>query len=510
MNFETSVTQTGSGLTAVGALPTATSGLNPYQSFSNTLLSTDWNPSISAPLQSEVFGDRTIMLTPSVSTQDSFTPQLTTQATLSTGSDSLLGHTQSTALTDDSGGDSLTRSRSQNRRAARATASSGQTIRIEAESLSSRSRYRVESAQVASGGKLISMAGAKNSQSGKAAGTFKGASGTYRVILGYYDENDGVAKVETRIGGKAIATTVFDQNLGSSIVESKTLVRRTISSAIAIKNGDAIEFRGNKNDGDCARVDYIEFVPVAAAVTPPPPPPAPPTPPTLPTGSVPKAPSNPIFSDAFSGSRSSRWETELGASHQFKVENNTARFELRKSDPLVASGKRAELKFKEADLSKGDFWYSFRMFLPTDYKYDTDPEIITQWHGPTSGQYSSPNLTIRTEEGKFKIEGAWFPPGSNVRTKAGVTRKLYWTGNYTTGQWIDWTFNVKFSANGDGVIQAWKDKQKVLDYKGQNTDGRKDFLMFKMGMYKNGWHTGKASTTTNRVIYFDDVNIWKG
>jgi len=63
-------------------------------------------------------------------------------------------------------------------------------IRIEAE-LMNLSTYRVESGNTAaSGGGLISLYQATGSVG--ASSTFTGPSGTYDMILGYFDENDGL------------------------------------------------------------------------------------------------------------------------------------------------------------------------------------------------------------------------------------------------------------------------------------------------------------------------------
>jgi len=69
-------------------------------------------------------------------------------------------------------------------------------IRIEAE-LMNLSTYRVESGNTAaSGGGLISLYQATGSVG---APSFAGPSGTYDMI-GYFDENDGVAQLEVRVG----------------------------------------------------------------------------------------------------------------------------------------------------------------------------------------------------------------------------------------------------------------------------------------------------------------------
>ena len=129
-------------------------------------------------------------------------------------------------------------------------------FRIEAEHMNL-SNYRVKSGyKAASGRNLISLY-----QSGKRTGTasyqFNRPAGLYHVVLGYFDENDGIANLKLRIGGTSVANWNLNQNLRS--VER---VRRTVTKPLWINKGTTIQLRGTANRAEWARVDYLEFVPV--------------------------------------------------------------------------------------------------------------------------------------------------------------------------------------------------------------------------------------------------------
>ncbi len=147
--------------------------------------------------------------------------------------------------------------------------------RLEAENLTLKT-YRVEANAIASGSKLVSLVGGNSGESGSVSGTFNGATGKYNVIVGYYDENDGVSKIEARLGGKTIGTATLDQQLGSTNVSKDNLVRRTIASGITVNKGTSLELLGTENGAEHARIDYVEFVPVSGSVSPTPTPPPPP------------------------------------------------------------------------------------------------------------------------------------------------------------------------------------------------------------------------------------------
>ncbi|HEY9295520.1 MAG TPA: hypothetical protein VIQ31_03950, partial [Phormidium sp.] len=134
------------------------------------------------------------------------------------------------------------------------------TIRIEAESMQ-QIGYSIESNSVASDGKVVGLL-ANRSASGTVSSTFSGASGTYDVILRYFDENDGQSRLTTKIAGTQIDSRVLNQWLGSGGVDSRTMVTQTIASGLSINQGDSIEILGTLNQAEFARLDYIEFVPV--------------------------------------------------------------------------------------------------------------------------------------------------------------------------------------------------------------------------------------------------------
>ena len=52
------------------------------------------------------------------------------------------------------------------------------------------------------------------------------------------------------------------------------------------------------------------------------------------------------------------------------------------------------------------------------------------------------------------------------------------------GAWTDWVFHVKWSYGPDGVLEVWKNSQKIVTKSGPNTfnDARGPYM--KMGIYK--------------------------
>ncbi|MEP2653802.1 MAG: heparin lyase I family protein, partial [Paraglaciecola sp.] len=118
---------------------------------------------------------------------------------------------------------------------------------------------------------------------------------------------------------------------------------------------------------------------------------------------------------------------------------------------------------------------------------------------------------IFTTNGEWMIDNKW---DSKVNTFESGD-KVYdgdeqWNlGEYETGSWINWVFQVKWSHKEDGLINVWKDGELVVSKTGANTFNDKTAPYFKAGIYK-GWHDSSVldeNNATNRTIYFDDVAI---
>ncbi|MEL7332105.1 MAG: Calx-beta domain-containing protein [Cyanobacteria bacterium J06560_2] len=147
---------------------------------------------------------------------------------------------------------------------------SADPIRIEAESIQSTETYRIEDVGVASQGKVLSLRGRAKDETGSATFEFAGASGTYDIIIGYFDEADGTAQLEVAHNATVLESWTLDQVLGSNGAKTKTFVTRTVADAYAVSTGDSFTVSGIENGGEHARIDYIEFVP--RTVQPPQPP----------------------------------------------------------------------------------------------------------------------------------------------------------------------------------------------------------------------------------------------
>jgi hypothetical protein len=218
---------------------------------------------------------------------------------------------------------------------------------------------------------------------------------------------------------------------------------------------------------------------------------------------IPSSGSNLIFEETVEGSSpfSKAHSWEIGSwdyALQFVTDTvyqgiKSARFEIRKDQPLVKDGKRAEIvivKGADGDITKNT-WYSFSALFPTDgYEYDKEREIINQWY-----QNGSPATSFRTQKDRFLLESG------NTTSN----RKQYDLGPITKDVWHQFVFHFIHSYNSDGLVEIWHNGVKVLTRTGGNMYN--DVLpKWKIGLYKAAFKT-TSSLVSKRIIYFDNVRV---
>jgi hypothetical protein len=148
----------------------------------------------------------------------------------------------------------------------------GTPIRLEAEQADNVINYRPENLSGASGSQVLSFEGGSANETGSATFGFNEASGNYNVIVGTFDENDGVAQfvvelndVETNTTTE-IGTLELNANLGSAQANTETFVSPTVAFGVNLTPGDSITVNGFEDAGEPALLDYVEFVPVLSVI----------------------------------------------------------------------------------------------------------------------------------------------------------------------------------------------------------------------------------------------------
>ena len=117
-------------------------------------------------------------------------------------------------------------------------------------------------AGVSSGGEHVRISdfGAPAGTTGTATAVFTGPSGSYDVILAYFDENDGQSTIDITVGDDA-TSILLNQDLPGGGASAATRTEATVLSGITIDNGDAITLTGTLEGQEFARMDLLTFQP---------------------------------------------------------------------------------------------------------------------------------------------------------------------------------------------------------------------------------------------------------
>lgn len=126
--------------------------------------------------------------------------------------------------------------------------------RTEAEDLSIGSGFGVRKNPHPSGGEYLQATAA----SSVAGGTFTGATGTYDLTLGYFDETDGVSHLEIVVNGTIVGSFNWDSLSGDATVTKASKAEFRLPG-ITLTAGDTIELRGTMDGGEPLRIDYLDL-----------------------------------------------------------------------------------------------------------------------------------------------------------------------------------------------------------------------------------------------------------
>ncbi|OCA87888.1 hypothetical protein A8F94_08625 [Bacillus sp. FJAT-27225] len=200
-----------------------------------------------------------------------------------------------------------------------------------------------------------------------------------------------------------------------------------------------------------------------------------------------------------------------------KSGKQSLRFELNKSDPPSNVGShRSEIHFLDEEPLE-EHWYGFSIYLPDDgeenFSYDTEPEILVQWHAnPDIGEAEvSPPLSLQTHKGRYVIVQRWEDDPITEQNKLPIFTKDL--GDYAPdkGKWVNWVFHVKWGwlPEQNPITEVYKNGKLVYKRNGHpNTYNDKKGVYQKLGIYKWPWDDpNNGSISSKRVVYFD--NFWR-
>jgi hypothetical protein len=204
---------------------------------------------------------------------------------------------------------------------------------------------------------------------------------------------------------------------------------------------------------------------------------------------------------------------EFAVDHSFALDENikregnaAGRFEIDKNDPKIWSATRSEFSEASKSITRPEGWYGFSQYFPDSYTFDSSGEVITQWHDQSDAGESvdrSPSNAIISSDGRLKWMLRW---DADAIMDSGFTDGTIYIdlGTIPKKKWIDWVVHIKYSHTNTGILEVWMDGEKVIDRQNMpNAYNDVSYPYLKFGLYKWSW----GNSTTNRVMYFDEVRV---
>ncbi|MEH1831128.1 MAG: polysaccharide lyase [Nostoc sp.] len=183
-----------------------------------------------------------------------------------------------------------------------------------------------------------------------------------------------------------------------------------------------------------------------------------------------------------------------------------ARFELRRSDPIVETSKRAEVRTAFPFVQ--EMWFNINYLFPETYTPDRSAEIVAQWHDihdqGEPGQ--KPSLSLWVLNNRLNLTNRWqFKKIGDDKFDGELNYDL---GSIKLNSWTNIVVHVRWALDSNGLIELWQDGVQKIKKIGPNRYNDDRYPYFKFGIYKYDWKIKpEASTLNTRELYIDDVRI---
>jgi hypothetical protein len=180
-------------------------------------------------------------------------------------------------------------------------------------------------------------------------------------------------------------------------------------------------------------------------------------------------------------------------SHITRKGKSAAKITLRTGD-VIEPANDSSLASERDELQEADYLFSdekkryeyrFSLYIPDSFPIVSTRLIIAQWKQKCPSEEcsdNSPILAIRYQSGKLFI---------TLNSDSG-RRKLFELKNDCRNRWLDFRFQILFSQQSNGEIDAFLNDSSIISYRGKTCYSQKpgynlknNKFYFKMGLYRD-------------------------
>ncbi|MGN6491170.1 MAG: polysaccharide lyase [Agriterribacter sp.] len=190
--------------------------------------------------------------------------------------------------------------------------------------------------------------------------------------------------------------------------------------------------------------------------------------------------------------------------------NYSARIDITKSGTSIV---RAEfVQQTEYRMQGMKRWYTFSVYIPSNWIYDKIYEVIFQLHETPDWSlgedWRSPPIALLVDSNQFRVDirSASAPLNTNATIDSAVFIRI---GDINRGQWTHFKVYAELAYDNTGVLRIWKNGSLVLN-RDHHPNYYNDLIgpFAKFGIYKPDWGSvNSSSIVTRRILYYDNVSI---
>lgn len=134
-----------------------------------------------------------------------------------------------------------------------------------------------------------------------------------------------------------------------------------------------------------------------------------------------------------------------------------ARFEVRADGPAPATNSKGERKYR-AELHKSklfdegdEIWLGWSIFIPS--LAGPDHATVLQMGCRKVGKGQGPPFNLGPEKGRWSLV-----------TKVDDGKQVHDLGDIVEDEWTDFVLHLRFTRGNDGIMEFWKDGEKLINY----------------------------------------------
>lgn len=201
------------------------------------------------------------------------------------------------------------------------------------------------------------------------------------------------------------------------------------------------------------------------------------------------------------------------------IGNNSARIELRRNDPQVATGSnRVELNVNSTNTLANRYewrWWKFSTYIPSDSNAIDAPNldyVMGQIKQPGTGGVQtggSPPLGFIVRADSVYLDIRW-ATAANPNSDNASNLRRYYVGLRGDDQWVHYVVDYQRTHLTTGVVRVWRNDILVVNDTGRNYFEDAAIPSIKWGLYCYRWASvgDQGSVVPYRVLYLDAIGVY--